>query len=44
MEPIKNKGTEERWQVQTVIVPDTQEADGDQQKNGKETNKFLFHK
>ena len=44
IELIRNKETEERWQGQTVIVPDTQEEDGDQQKNGKEANNFLFHK
>ena len=43
IEPIRNEKTEERRQSQTVIVPDTQETDGDQQSNGKDANNFLFH-
>ena len=43
IEPIRNEETEERRQSQTVIVPDTQEIDGDQQSNGKDANNFLFH-
>ena len=43
IEPIRNEKTKERRQSQTVIVPDTQEADGDQQLNGKDGNNFLFH-
>ena len=42
-EPIRNEETEERRQSQTVIVPDTQEIDGDQQSNGEDANNFLFH-
>ena len=30
IEPIRNEKTEERQQSQTVIVPDTQETEGDQ--------------
>ena len=41
-EPIRNEETKERRQSQTVIVPDTQETDGDQQSNGKDSNNFLF--
>ena len=43
IEPIRNEKTEERRQSQTVIVPDTQETDGDQQPNGEDANNFLFH-
>ena len=43
IEPIRNEETEERRQSQTVIVPDTQETDGDQQSNGEDANNFLFH-
>ena len=43
IEPIRNEETEERRQSQTVIVPDTQEIDGDQQSNGEDANNFLFH-
>ena len=43
IEPIRNEETEERRQSQTVIVPDTQETDGDQQSNGEDSNNFLFH-
>ena len=43
IEPIRNEKTEERRQSQTVIVPDTQETDGDQQSNGEDANNFLFH-
>ena len=43
IEPIRNKKTEERRQSQTVIVPDTQETEGDQQSNGEEVNNFLFY-
>ena len=43
IEPIRNEKTEERRQNQTVIVPDTQETDGDQQSNGEDVNNFLFH-
>ena len=39
----ERKKTEERRQSQTVIVPDTQETDGDQQSNGEDANNFLFH-
>ena len=42
IEPIRNKKREERRQSQTVIELDTQETDGDQQSNGKDTNNFLF--
>ena len=35
IEPIRNEETEERRQSQTVIVPDTQEIDGDQQSMAK---------
>ena len=40
IEPVRNEETEES---QTVIVPDTQETDGDQQSNGEDANNFLFH-
>ena len=43
VEPTRNEDTEERRQSQTVIVPDTQETDGDQQSNGEDANNFLFH-
>ena len=43
IEPIRNEKTEEGRQSQTVIVPDTQETDGDQQSNGEDANNFLFH-
>ena len=43
IEPIRNEQTEERRQGKTVIVPDTQEADGDQQSNGEDAHNFLFH-
>ena len=43
IEPIRNEKTEERRQSQTVIVPDTQETNGDQQPNGEDANNFLFH-
>ena len=43
IEHIRNEETEERRQSQTVIVPDTQETDGDQQSNGEDANIFLFH-
>ena len=43
IEPIRNEKTEERRQSQTVIVPYTQETDGDQQSNGEDANNFLFH-
>ena len=43
IKPIRNEKTEEGRQSQTVIVPDTQETDGDQQSNGKDANNFLFH-
>ena len=39
VEPIRNEDTEETWQSQTVIVPDTNEADGDQQSNGEDASK-----
>ena len=42
IEPIRNEKTEERRQNQTVIVPDTQQRDGDQQSNGEDVNNFLF--
>ena len=42
IEPIKNEKTEERQQSQTVIIPDTQETDGDQQSNDEDAN-FWFH-
>ena len=44
IEPIRNNETEERRQCQTVIVPDTKGADGDQQEHGKEASNVLFHK
>ena len=40
IEPVRNEETEES---QTVIVPDTQETDGDQQSDGEHANNFLFH-
>ena len=43
IKPIRNEKTEEGRQSQTVIVPDTQETDGDQQSNGEDANNFLFH-
>ena len=43
IKPIRNEKTEERRQSQTVIVPDTQETDGDQQSNGEDANNFFFH-
>ena len=43
VEPTRNEDTEERRQSQTVIVPDTQETDRDQQSNGEDAKKFLFH-
>ena len=43
IETIRNEETEERRQSHTVIVPDTQETDGDQQSNGEDANNFLFH-
>ena len=43
IEPIRNEKTEERRQSQTVIIPDTQEIDGDQKSNLEDTNNFLFH-
>ena len=42
IEPIRNEKTEERRQSQTVIVPDTQKTDGDQQSNGEDANNFCF--
>ena len=42
IEPIKNEKTEERQQSQTVIIPDRQETDGDQQSNEEDAN-FWFH-
>ena len=42
IEPIKNEKTEERRQSQTVIIPDTQETDGDQQLNDEDANVW-FH-
>ena len=44
VEPMRNEETEERRQSQTVIVPDTQETDGDQQSNSEDANNFLFHR
>ena len=41
-EPIKNQKTEQWRQSQNVIVPDTQETDGDQKSNGEDANDFLF--
>ena len=41
IEPIRNKKREERQQSQTVTELDTQETDGDQQSNGKDTNNFF---
>ena len=43
IKPIRNEKTEEGRQSQIVIVPDTQETDGDQQWNGEDANNFLFH-
>ena len=43
IEPIRNEKTEERQQSQTVIAPDTQEADRNQRSNGKDENNVLFH-
>ena len=43
IESIRNEETEERRQSHTVIVPDTQETDGDQQSNGKDANNVSFH-
>ena len=43
IEPIRNEKTEERRPSQTVIVPDAQETDGDEQSNGEDVNNFLFH-
>ena len=43
IEPIRNEKTEKGQQIQAVIVPDTQETDGDQQSNGEDANNFLFH-
>ena len=43
IEPIRNEETEERRQSQTIIVPDTQETDGEQQSNGEDANNLLFH-
>ena len=40
-EPIRNEDTEERRESQTVMVPDTQETDGDQQSTGENANNFL---
>ena len=40
IEPVRNEETEES---QTVIVPDTQQTDGDQQSDGEHANNFLFH-
>ena len=42
IEPIRNEKAEERRQSQTVIVPDTQKTDEDQQSNGEDANNFLF--
>ena len=42
IEPSKNEKTEKRRQRQTVIVPDTQETDGDEQSNDEDANNFLF--
>ena len=42
IEPIRNEKTEERRQSQTVIVPDTQKTDGDQQSNGEDAKNFCF--
>ena len=39
IKPIRNEKTEEGRQSQTVIVPDTQETDGDQQSNAEDANK-----
>ena len=44
IESIRNEETEERQQCQTVIIPDMQETDGDQQPNGEDANNFLFHR
>ena len=43
IEPIRNEKTEERPQSQTVIVPDKQDTDRNQQSNNEDANKFLFH-
>ena len=43
IEPIRIEKTEERRQSQTVIVPDTQETDENQQSNGEDANNFLLH-
>ena len=42
IKPIRNGKTEERRKSQTVIVPDTEKIDADQQSNGKDANIFLF--
>ena len=41
-EPTRNEETGKRRQDQTVIVPETQETDGNQQWNGDYANNFLF--
>ena len=38
----RTKKTEQWRQSQNVIVPDTQETDGDQKSNGEDANDFLF--
>ena len=38
-----NEKAEERRQSQTLIVPDTQETDGDQRSHGEDAKNFLFH-
>ena len=43
IKPIRNERAEVGRQSQTVVVPDTQKTDGDQQSNGKDTNNLLFH-
>ena len=40
MSPEQDK---ERRQSQTIIAPDTQETDGQQQSNGEDGNNFLFN-
>ena len=43
IEPIRIEKTEERRQSQTVIVPDAQETEENQQSNGEDANNFLLH-
>ena len=43
-ESIGKEETGEGLQGQTIIVPDAQETDGDQQPNSEYANNFLFHR